>query len=145
MEESRLILTLRRDDDLSDMNYFMEEHNLSEIDWEVYDKDPILYKCSFFNVKLGNEDIEKYIKMEIIDSEIHYKQNDNEYIIILSFSRESEVNIICTDCKVETNMAIINKYLDQNIESFPYCTQCNDKLLTKEKIIKHIRMIKEFV
>ncbi len=77
-EKSCLTLILRRNDDIEDINYLLEEQNLPEIEWDNYDAKPILYKCIFFNAQFKNGEIKNFLTEKIIDSEINLTPSAND-------------------------------------------------------------------
>lgn len=135
-----LKIYLRRDDDLEDLDSFLEDQNSSNIRWGEYDKTPSLYKCTFWDVNLETENFKGLVGNTVIDSEID--QENNKFILRLSFENGHLSSFTCNSFEIEHDWGIAKKYLKESLELFPYCSYCQEKLLTPEKLAKRIEVLK---
>ena len=125
--KNRLSVVINREDDKSDLDTYREDNGLDEIEWFVYEKNPILYSCQFEGVTSFKFDVDNLEDFYIIDTEIDF--TNNNYLILMSLNETKEIVIECQSVQVKLiSKELIKQYTDQLISEFPYCESCKEKL-----------------
>lgn len=125
--KSRLSFLINREDDKTDIDTYREDNGLDEIEWIVYEKNPILYSCQFEGVTSFKFDVDNLEDFYIIDTEIDV--TNNKFLILMSISETKEIEIECQSVQVKLiSQELIKMYTDQRTSEFPYCESCKEKL-----------------
>ncbi len=121
-------LSIFREDDRCDINELRHSHGLKEIEYEIYEQNPILYKCDLFEASTISLYIDDLANLNIIDSELDFQGGN--FVLCLSVSDTHEIVISCASARVEIiNKELIKRYTDNLSNNIPYCSHCKEKLI----------------
>lgn len=142
-----ITIEIYRETDLDDLNDFRKEMDLRKVSKMQYIKEPVLYKCSFYNVsnvKVGALFSDGFLNSKIIDTEIDFSKKENLFELAINFENKKEVSFSLEDCRVTIKDSKRILYLTNKlVDKIPYCKECKDKMLTEKRLNQMILHFKE--
>jgi hypothetical protein len=143
LKAKRIIMLIYRDSDREDINDIRKKMNLKLLTIKQYQKDPILYRCSFSGVKTISASVvlsRLWADNEIMDTETTYIKREKKFNVVIGFWKNDEISFKCDYSTVKIiNSNRVRELTNGKIIKMPFCEYCKAQLVTTDRISQRLK------